>query len=77
MAQPRPKPKDLRGLPEADLRAQVQALRQELWELRVKARDGALQQTHVLPIVRRQLARVETVLREQAIASTAVQRSAT
>ena len=65
MPQTRQKPAQLRSLPEAELRAQIQALRQELWELRVKARDGSLQQNHLLPLARRQLARVATLLREQ------------
>ena len=69
MATTKPKTKELRGLPEAELRSQLQALRQELWELRVKARDGSLQQTHLLLGARRQAARVHTVLREQAAAA--------
>ena len=65
MAEKRPTPQELRALPEADLESQAHTLRQELWQLRTKARDGSLQQTHVLPVVRRQLARLQTILAEQ------------
>ena len=61
----RPKAHELRGLPSADLRAQVQQLRQELWQQRLKVREGSLQQTHELRAARRQIARVATVLNEQ------------
>jgi len=55
---------ELRALPETDLRAQVAQLRHALWEHRQKVTAGALQQTHLLPAVRRQIARLETILSE-------------
>ena len=55
---------ELRALPEIDLRAQVARLRQALWEHRLKVTTGALQQTHLLPAIRRQIARLETILSE-------------
>ena len=61
----RPKAQELRGLPAADLKAQVEQLRQELWQQRLKVREGALQQTHQLRAARRQIARIATVLNEQ------------
>lgn len=64
MADAYPNAKDLRALPKAELAAQLDKLRQELWQGRLKAREGALKQTHVLPRMRQQIARVETVLRE-------------
>ena len=54
--------KDLRALPEADLRGQLETLRRELWQQRIKLREGALQHTHVVRRLRRQIARVSTVL---------------
>ena len=54
--------KDLRALPEADLRGQLDKLRRELWQQKIKLREGALQQTHVVRQLRRQIARVSTVL---------------
>ncbi len=65
MATKRPKAKDLRAMLAADLEQQVAQLRQELWQQRLKARDGSLQQTHQLSAARRQVARIQTVLREQ------------
>ncbi len=66
MAEPRVSMHDLAAMPEADLRAQVEKLRQELWQARLKAKDGSLQQTHLLSARRRQIARVLTALRQQA-----------
>ena len=54
---------ELRALPKTDLQAQLAKFRQELWEHRLKVKAGALPQTHLLPLVRRQIARLETVLR--------------
>ena len=57
--------KELRAMPEAELLSHVEKLQQELWQCRLKARDGSLQQTHVIPAARRQLARLRTILRER------------
>ncbi len=65
MADKRPDAKALRNLPEADIRSQLAQLRNELWQGRLKAREGSLQQSHHLPVIRRQIARIETVLTEQ------------
>lgn len=56
--------KDLRAMSTPDLQQQLHALRQELWQQRLKAKAGALQQTHLIPMTRRQIARAFTVLRE-------------
>ena len=64
MAAKRPKAKELRAMPAADLKQHIAQLRQELWQQRLKARDGSLQQTHQLSAARRQVARIQTVLRE-------------
>ena len=61
--------KDLRGMPEADLRAQLSQLQQDLWQRRMKARDGAAQQTHHMPEIRRQIARIHTLLNERRTAA--------
>ena len=71
MAEARPAFSELRGLPEADLQAQLGKLRQELWQHRVKAKEGAAQQTHHAALIRRQIARIMTVLREQQLNQTA------
>ena len=56
--------KELRGLPVAELSTQLQTVRKELWQYRGKAREGALQQTHLLRALRRDMARMQTILRE-------------
>lgn len=57
--------KVLRELSEGDARAQLQKLRQELWQDRMKIKDGSLQQAHRLRAARRQIARLETLLGER------------
>ncbi len=57
--------KDLRALPEADIQAQLVKLRQDIWQQRIKSHDGSLQQSHHISILKRQIARIHTVLREQ------------
>ena len=66
MAQKLPKTKDLRALPDPEIHTELEKLRQELWQHRLKARDGSLQQSHHLPLVKRQIARIHTLLRERA-----------
>jgi len=57
--------KTLRATPAADLAAQAEALRRERWEHRLKLADGSVRQTHRLRLLRRQLARILTIQREQ------------
>ena len=66
MAEKRPSAKELRALPQTDLREQAAKLRQELWQQRVKTKEGAVQQMHHGRVIRRQIARVLTVMRAQA-----------
>ena len=66
MAQKLPKAKDLRALPDPEIRTELEKLRQELWQYRLKVKDGSLQQAHHVPLVKRQIARIQTVLRERA-----------
>ena len=65
MATKRIRAKDLRGMSTQELREQMAQLRQDLWQQRMKARDGGLQQTHHLSAGRRHLARINTILNEQ------------
>ena len=62
--------KDLRSLSQADLNMQLDTLRQELWQHRTKVREGSMQQTHLLSRARRQIARIQMLLREQQSAKT-------
>ena len=61
--------KELRGQPDVDLRAQMDALRRELWQQRQKIKEGSGQQTHQLRAARRKIARIHTLLRERATSS--------
>ena len=62
MVEKRPHAKELRAMPEADLKAQLEIIRRELWQQRLKVKDGSLQQTHHLRTGKRQIARILTVL---------------
>ena len=65
MAEKLPSAANLRTMSEPDLTQQVAQLRHTLWQDRVKAKEGSLQQSHRLPMMRRQIARLHTVLRER------------
>lgn len=65
MAEKRLHAKELRAMPEADLKAQLETLRRELWLQRMKVKDGSLQQTHQLRAGKRHIARILTVLAQQ------------
>ncbi len=75
MADKQLKAKELRAVPEADLRVQLEELRKELWYARLKTKEGALQQTQRLSVMRRQIARLLTILREQRREAAAEDRS--
>ena len=65
MAQTLPKAKDLRALLDPEIRTELETLRQQLWQHRLKAKDGSLQQSHHMPSVKRQIARIQTILQER------------
>ena len=50
---------------EADLRTGMRKLTDDLWHSRQKTEEGALQQTHRFGAIRRQIARIQTILNEQ------------
>ena len=56
---------ELRALPDAELQAQLETLKRELWNQRLKIKDGSLQQNHHIALARRQIARLLTVARER------------
>ena len=62
--------KTLRGIPAAELQGQVETLRRDLWTARMQLRAGTTQQPHRVRRMRRQIARMATVLREAQIAGT-------
>ena len=57
--------KELRDLPEAELKEKMATLRQELWQNRLRARQGSFQQTHQLTAARHNVARIQTVMTER------------
>jgi len=63
--------KELRELSEDELGAKARELRVELFNLKVKKSTGQLEDTARLAGLRRDVARVETVLRERQEATTA------
>lgn len=65
MAEKRLQVKDLRNVPDSELSERLGKLQQELWQYRIKAKEGSLQQTHMLRATKRDLARIRTVLQEQ------------
>ena len=69
MAEQRMDTKALRAAPAADLAAQVDAVRRERWDHRLKMAEGSVRQTHRLRLLRRQLARILTIQREQGTAA--------
>ena len=64
MAAKKIRAKDLRAQSDQELRDQIAQLRQDLWQQRMKAREGSLPQTHHLSAGRRQIARIHTILSE-------------
>jgi len=59
---------DLRAKSVEELNAELVSLLREQFNLRMQAATGQLQQTHNLKTVRRDIARVKTVLTEKASA---------
>jgi len=56
---------ELRALPDTELAAKGRELRDQLWNARMKKATGQLENTALLRTLRRDIARVETVLREK------------
>ena len=60
------KAKDLRAKSAKDLNEELLRLRREQFNLRIQKSTGQLNQTHTIKQVRRDIARVKTVLNEKA-----------
>ncbi|MEM9970359.1 MAG: 50S ribosomal protein L29 [Pseudomonadota bacterium] len=58
--------KELRGKTPDELRDQLEALRKEAFNLRFQAATGQLENTGRVRVVRRDVARVKTILNEKA-----------
>jgi large subunit ribosomal protein L29 len=59
----------LRGMSRVELEKEATALREEIWKLRLQRSTGQLQDPGKIRLKRHDLARVLTVLREQAAAA--------
>ena len=57
-------PEELRNRSSADLQTTVKELQEELFKLKVQKSTGQLEKTHRLKEVRRDIARVHTLLQE-------------
>jgi large subunit ribosomal protein L29 len=57
--------KELRDIPVSELAAKGRELRDQLWNARMKKATGQLENTALLRTLRRDIARVETLLREK------------
>jgi large subunit ribosomal protein L29 len=71
------KPKEIRELTEAEAQAKLRDLRQELFNLRLQQQTARLERPSRLREVRRDIARIETILAERrgTAAATAVTKS--
>ena len=65
------KPAEIRKLTDAELQEQIIDARHELLNLRFQTITGQLTDTSRIRIVRRDIARMETILRERELAETA------
>lgn len=61
------KPKDLRALNDGELLQKAKELREELFNLRFQQATGQLDNTMRIPQVKRDIARVHTILREKTL----------
>ena len=64
------KARELRDLSEVELRQKVQDFTVELFNLKFQHATGQLENTERLPQVRKDLARVKTILREKILVQT-------
>jgi large subunit ribosomal protein L29 len=67
------KTSEIRDLDTATLLEQVEAKRQELFNLRIQWISGSLDNPHQLRIVRKDIARMLTVVRERELAATMIE----
>lgn len=64
------KASEFRALSDGDLRQRLTGVEKELHDLRLKARQGAVEQPHRISQLQRDVARILTVLREAATTTT-------
>lgn len=59
------KTKEIRELAPTEIETKLRATRDELLQLRLKKHTGQIEKTHTLRILRKDIARLETILREK------------
>ncbi len=65
--------KNLRQMSEVELRSALEDAKTELFNLRFQRAAGKLENTSRMRVVRKQVARINTLLRERELAAAAVQ----
>ena len=66
------KAKEIRELTDAEAQAKLRGLRQELFNLRLQQQTARLERPSRIREVRRDMARIETILRERQLPAAAV-----
>jgi large subunit ribosomal protein L29 len=67
------KAQEIRELSDEELHRKAQDLKEELFNLKFQHATGQLENTERLPEVRKDLARVNTILREKTVAQSKIQ----
>jgi large subunit ribosomal protein L29 len=57
--------KEIRDLAPAEIETKLRATRDELLQLRLKKNTGQVEKSHVLRVLRKDIARLETILRQK------------
>jgi large subunit ribosomal protein L29 len=61
------KPKEIRDLAPAEIETKLRATRDKLLQLRLKKHTGQIEKPHQLRVLRKDIARLETILREKKV----------
>jgi len=59
------KKKEIRDLAPGEIETRLRATRDELLQLRLKKHTGQIEKPHILRVLRKDIARLETILREK------------
>jgi large subunit ribosomal protein L29 len=57
--------KEIRDLAPAEIETKLRATRDELLQLRLKKNTGQIEKPHVIRVLRKDIARLETILRQK------------
>lgn len=59
------KPKDIRELAPAEIETKLREAREQLLQLRLRKQTGQVEKTHELRVLRKDIARLETILTQK------------